>query len=177
MGAAARARCAQLSANAAQSRGEVGLKYGRMKTIVVPVDFSTATTRVCDAAGALAKLIHARLLLLHVIQPPAVMMNDYYVFDANLMAAAMAGGEKFATGRLKALQRRCTRKGLTVQTRHCTGRPVADILARATAAKASYIVIGSHGHTAAYDLLVGSVAQGVLRRSRCPVVVVPMAPH
>jgi len=146
-----------------------------MKTIVVPVDFSTATTRVCDAACALAKLIHARLLLLHVIQLPPVLMNDYYAFDANLMAASMAAVGKFSARRLKTLQRRCARKGLTAQAVHCSGRPVADILARAAAAKAAYIVIGSHGHTAAYDLLVGSVAQGVLRRSRCPVVVVPMA--
>lgn len=41
---------------------------------------------------------------------------------------------------------------------------------------ADAIVLGSHGHGALYDLLVGSVAEGVLRRAPCPVVVVPSRP-
>jgi nucleotide-binding universal stress UspA family protein len=41
--------------------------------------------------------------------------------------------------------------------------------------RASYIVMGSHGHTAFFDLLVGSNTHGVLRRSSCPVLVVPPA--
>ena len=40
-----------------------------MKTILVPVDLSAATTRVCDAACAFAKLIKARLVLVHVVLP------------------------------------------------------------------------------------------------------------
>jgi nucleotide-binding universal stress UspA family protein len=148
-----------------------------MRTIVVPVDFSTATARVCDAACALAKLIRARLLLLHVVQPPTVLVNNYYAFDATLMAGAVAAGEQYAARKLRTLLRRCTRQRVAAKVLHLSGRPVADILARAAATKAAYIVIGSHGHTAAYDLLVGSTTQGVLRRARCPVVVVPMTPR
>jgi len=37
------------------------------------------------------------------------------------------------------------------------------------------IVMGSHGHGALYELLVGSITQGVLKAAKCPVVVVPAA--
>ena len=50
-----------------------------------------------------------------------------------------------------------------------------DILGRFMAQKlgAEYIVIGSHGHSAAYDVLMGSVASGVVKKSPCSVLVVP----
>ncbi|SDR75737.1 universal stress protein [Opitutus sp. GAS368] len=145
-----------------------------MKAILVPVDFSAATTRVCDAACALAKITKARLVLLHVIEPPPVLLGDAYAFDAGALAAAVTAGEKYATRRLRALGRRCSGGQQAVQTVQITGRTVATILAKAASTKAAYIVLGSHGHGLAYDLLVGSTAQGVLRKARCSVLVVPM---
>ena len=49
----------------------------------------------------------------------------------------------------------------------------ALILAQAKIEDADYIVMGSHGHTALYDLLVGSTTHGVLMRAGCPVVITP----
>ena len=155
---------------------DTGLWWEVMKTILVPVDLSAATTKVCDAACELAKLMHARLVLLHVTQPPPVMLADYYAFDAGVMAEAFAAGEKFAERRLKALARLCTRQQLDVETIQVTGQPVTVILARAAALKADYVVLGSHGHGAMFDLLVGATTQGVLRKAPCPVLVVPMGP-
>jgi nucleotide-binding universal stress UspA family protein len=54
-----------------------------------------------------------------------------------------------------------------------TGAPVARILDQAEQRAADYIVLGSHGHTAVYDLLVGSTAHGVLKKATCPVIIVP----
>ncbi len=147
-----------------------------MKTILVPVDLSAATTRVGDAACQLAKFLDARLVLLHVVLPPPVMLADYYAFDSGVMAEAVSAGEKFAEHRLKALARLCRRQQLEVECAQLTGQAVPVILARAAALKADYIVLGSHGHGAVFDLLVGSTTQGVLRKAPCPVLVVPMAP-
>jgi len=144
-----------------------------MKTILVPVDLSAATARVCAAACDLAKLIDGRIVLLHVVPPPPVMMNDYYAFDTGHLAQAMAAVEKNATLKLRLLGRRYARRR-PVRTVQVTGQPVGTILARARATKAAYIVLGSHGHGAMFDLLVGSTASGVLRKARCPVLVVPM---
>ena len=145
-----------------------------MKTILVPVDLSAATTRVCAAAGALAELIKARLVLLHVVQTPPFMMNDYYAFDGRAMAEVMALGEKAAKQKLHALGLQYTKRNLPVRTVQLTGQSVKAILEKAATSKAAYIVIGSHGHGAVFDLLVGSTTQGVLRKARCPVLVVPV---
>ena len=51
--------------------------------------------------------------------------------------------------------------GVAVQVIEQTGRPVRAILSKASTLKADYIVIGSHGHRAAYDLLVGHPRLGV----------------
>ena len=56
-----------------------------------------------------------------------------------------------------------------------TGAPVPLILEQAKALAADYIVMGSHGHTAFYDLLVGTTTHGVLKKAPCPVLVVPKA--
>lgn len=143
-----------------------------MKTILVPVDLSPAAGRVCEAACQLANLIKGRVLLLHVVPPPPILMNDYGVATEQLDEMIAAGAE-IARTKLDALQARARRLCPAVRAERRPGQPVATILAQAAKGRASYIVLGSHGHTAVYDLLVGSTAHGVLRKAPCPVVVVP----
>jgi nucleotide-binding universal stress UspA family protein len=142
-----------------------------MKTILVPVDLSAAGPRACDAACDLARLMQARLVLLHVVQPPAVMMVEIYALGAGQAEEMLAAAEDAGTDRLRTLAARCAKRGVEVETVHRVGLPVVEILSRAK--KADYIVMGSHGHGAMYDLLVGSTAHGVLKKAPCPVVVVP----
>lgn len=148
-----------------------------MKTILVPVDLSAATFRVCKAACALAKLIHARLVLVNVVHNPPIIVNDLYGYDvgtASAMAEAVTAGEKYAARRLRSLARSCASRSLKVSTLQLTGDPVREILARVKALRADYVVVGTHGHGVAYDLLVGSTTQGILRKVKCPVLVVPI---
>jgi nucleotide-binding universal stress UspA family protein len=56
---------------------------------------------------------------------------------------------------------------------HIQGPTVDKILHEAQQQGAELIVMGSHGHGALYELLVGSVTQGVMKGASCPVVVVP----
>ena len=144
-----------------------------MKTILVPVDLSAATAKVCAAACNLARLVGGRVVLLHVVAPPPVVMSEYYAFDSGYVAQAMVALEKTATLRLRSLARRFSRRA-RIRTVQVTGQPVPTILAKARASRAAYIVLGSHGHGAMFDLIVGSVTQGVLRKAPCPVLVVPM---
>jgi nucleotide-binding universal stress UspA family protein len=142
-----------------------------MKTILVPVDLSAASTAACDAACDLARLMDARVLLLHVVQPPPVMVAEIYGLDVGQTEEMLVAAEQAGTDRLRELAARCQKRGVDVKAVHRVGLPVGEILARA--AKADYIVMGSHGHGAVYDLLVGSTTHGVLKEARCPVVVVP----
>lgn len=146
-----------------------------MKTILVPLDLSPAAVQVCDAACELAKFIGARPILLHIVQPPPVMLSDVYAFDASQLTAMSASAAKSAAHKLRALARHCARRGVQVTTVQRTGLPVAAILAKAASTRARYIVMGSHGHGAVYDLLVGSTTHGVLKKATCPVLVVPAA--
>ena len=83
-----------------------------------------------------------------------------------------------ATSRKQLLQhkKRLQQSGLNVGIVLKTGVPVPIILDRARKSRAAYIVMGSHGHSALYDLLAGSTATGVVKQSPCPVVIVPPMP-
>jgi nucleotide-binding universal stress UspA family protein len=148
------------------------LRYRRaMKTILAPVDFSGVTEAVIAQASALATTFGGRVLLLHVMQPP-VITSEYAPFLENI-GEIVAVGEKAAAKQLIRLQEQLQTAGIPADTLQYTGAPVTFILQQAEKNEADYIVMGSHGHTAFYDLLVGSTTHGVLQKSPCPVVVVP----
>jgi len=129
---------------------------------------------VCDAACDLARLVEARLLLLHVVQPPPAMVTEMYAIETGQVAEMLTAAERAGTERLRELAALCAKRGVKAETVRGHGLPVSEILARS--AEADYVVMGSHGHGAVYDLLVGSTTHGVLKKARCPVVIVPPAP-
>ena len=142
-----------------------------MKTILTPVDFSGATDAVVAEAIALARALEGRIVLLTVIQPPAI-TNEYSALMDNL-AEIVAAGEKNAAKRLAELEARLQAEEIPVETLQLNGPPIRMIVEQARKVGADYIVMGSHGHTALYDLLVGSTTHGVLMRATCPVVITP----
>lgn len=141
-----------------------------MKTILVPIDFSPITAHVTKEAAELARATGARLLLLTVVQP-AIVFERY---DAGIdLAELTIQGEKNAALQLEQIAQTLKSDFLTVETAQVTGSPMDQILEHAKEVSAAYIVMGSHGHTSFYDLLVGSTTHGVLKRAKCPVVIVP----
>ena len=144
-----------------------------MKTILAPVDFSGATDAVVAEALSLARALEGRVVLLTVIQPPAI-TNEYSALMDNL-AEIVAAGEKNAAKRLTQIEARLQAEKIPVETVQVNGPPIRVIVEQAKKLEADYIVMGSHGHTALYDLLVGSTTHGVLMRATCPVVITPAA--
>ena len=144
-----------------------------MKTILAPIDFSTATDGVIEAASSLARSTDSRIVLLHIVQPP-VLTSDYGLALENFQEA-IAISEKHSTRRLAEISDalRLSHANLPIETQLVSGPPVLEILDAAKELDATYIVMGSHGHNAIYDLLVGTTTHGVLRKVSCPVVVVP----
>lgn len=143
-----------------------------MKTILVPVDFSPVTRSVVTAAVRLARLVRGNLCLMSVVQPPPIIASEYGVVAEDI-GPYLEAAEKGTKQRLTRLQQGLRSPLMSVTTLQMTGVPVACILDAARKKAAEYIVIGSHGHTAFYDLVVGSTARGVLKRAACPVLVVP----
>jgi nucleotide-binding universal stress UspA family protein len=137
-----------------------------MKTILVPVDFSDLTLKLLKAAIHLAKPFRSKIIVLHVsdegdqmlpigsgpdVLPPPPPLEE-------LSADAFNDG----LNRLKEMVTSVGLEGTTVQLQ---GAAVDLILAQAES---------SHSRGLIYHLLVGSVVEGVLKRARCPVLVVPV---
>jgi nucleotide-binding universal stress UspA family protein len=144
-----------------------------MKTILAPIDFSRVSDSVVNEATALARALEGHVVLLAVIQPPVV-INEYAVMIDH-MSEITAAGERNAARQLEKLEERIKGEFVDVESVQVVGAPVPNILEQADRCHADYIVMGSHGHTAFYDLLVGSTTHGVLMRAKCPVVIVPSA--
>ena len=144
---------------------------GRVKTILAPIDFSGVSDAVVEEASTLARALNARIVLLTVIQPP-IITSEYAPMMENL-AEITAAGEKATAKKLAAIKQQLQTDMIPTESIQLNGAPVAHIVEQAQKLSADYIVMGSHGHTAVYDLLVGSTTHGVLMRAKCPLVIVP----
>ena len=76
--------------------------------------------------------------------------------------------------KLAELARAARARGARVSEEVAEGLVIREILAAADRLDPEAVVLGSHGHGAIYELIVGSVTEGVLRKSRRPVWVVPV---
>lgn len=142
-----------------------------MKTILAPVDFSPATRNVVQAAVDLASPLGAHVLLLHSLQVPLITTD--YGMGIEILHETLAINEKAAIRQLEHLKKLLTAKGLVADTLLVNGQAAPNIISQAAALDADYIILGTHGHTAFYDLLVGSTTHAVLQKAPCPVIVVP----
>jgi nucleotide-binding universal stress UspA family protein len=133
------------------------------KTILFPTDFSTASDAALEHAAALAKSSNARLLIVHVEEPPL----------------AYGGGELYyglpepdSERILKMLEDVRPKDPAVPFTHRLTmGDPAGEIVRIATEEGAEMVVLGTHGRTGMVRLLMGSVAEAVVRRAPCPVLV------
>lgn len=145
-----------------------------MKLILVCVDFSDVSDRVVAKAVAWAVDLKAALHLLHVVPPPPPMA--VYAPGAGValpLPTATLPDTAAEKAKLAEIARRVKEAGLAVSEELREGPVISEILAAADRMDPEAIVLGSHGHGALYELLVGSVTEGVLRRTRRPVWVVP----
>lgn len=153
-----------------------------MKNILVPIDLSDATSHVLDLAQQLGKAFGAHIHLIHVREIPAPLPMSPLGYGAlgmpemvpvpEIMAQPIAPneGEK---KKLDAWKGEIERFGLSVTLHQPAGDVIEEILECASAMKADAIVMGRHGHGAMYNLLVGSVTEGVIKRAAVPVLLVP----
>jgi len=145
-----------------------------MKTILTPVDFSPATRAVLATALELARTTGGDVVLLHAVQPPVITTD--YGLSVEAMRETLALSEAAAKKQLAHLEKLVAAKGVEVKSRLTNGFAAGNIIEAARKTRAAYIVLGSHGHTAVYDLLVGSTTHAVIKKAPCPVVIVPAVP-
>jgi nucleotide-binding universal stress UspA family protein len=142
--------------------------------ILVPTDFSDASSHAVSYAAALASSLHARVHLVHVLEEPLLTPGPYeYPLPdmparrERLYQQALADLSEVAS----------TFGGDVVVTSEVRGGAATDaILNAAVDYGADLIVMGTHGRTGLLHLLAGSVAERVTRLARCPVLAVRPQP-
>jgi nucleotide-binding universal stress UspA family protein len=149
-----------------------------MKTIVVAVDFSNATPGVLEMAVRLAKSFGADLELFHVIEPePSYTAYGFTPDEFPAMNAFQEEAKRRATTKLADLL--ATVKGdlPNATSRIAEGSPLHALLDHIKQSGADFVVVGSHGHGVIASLLLGSVAEGLVRKATVPTLIVPAAPE
>jgi len=147
-----------------------------MRAILVPVDFSDVTLKVVKAAAHLAKPFQSKIILMHVSELTSQMLTLGAGPDVvPVPATPDEDPPTDAEDRLARLQELVTSLGLESTSIALKGPPLDHILAQAETSKVDLIVIGSHSRGPLYHLFVGGVIEGILKRARCPVLVVPIS--
>jgi nucleotide-binding universal stress UspA family protein len=139
-----------------------------MRKILVATDFSDGSARALDLALELARADGASVMILHVCQMPAFASPNtvgMYVPTPELVADILADARRA----LQALKARVEGSGVPVETDFVEGEPAAEIVAYAEKHSFDLIVMGTHGRTGFRRLLLGSVAERVVRTAGRPV--------
>lgn len=132
-----------------------------IRTILHPTDFSQNSDWAFDVACALAKDYGARVIVLHVTLPPA------HVYAEGLIMTQPLDYLDDLRKRLCRLQP--GHPGVPMEHRLLEGDAGDTIVELAEETKSDLIVMGTHGRTGLGRLLMGSVAEKVMRRAPCPV--------
>lgn len=141
----------------------------RIKSILVPLDFSPPSKRVLDYAVTFARQFKAKLTLLHVVEPvttpdftasfPLALENDQQMAAAKRQLEDTAKAARIPRGMVEKILVRF-------------GRSFHEIAGVARTRKVDLIIISTHGYTGLKHALLGSTTERVVRHAPCPVLVV-----
>jgi nucleotide-binding universal stress UspA family protein len=142
----------------------------RLRRILNPVDFSESSDRATAYALDLARALGAELHVLHAYQIPVIALPDGGVIATAELVTRITDAANTAMDRLIERHRA---SAVPIAPHVAEGAPHQCIQDEAEKLGAELIVIGTHGRTGVARLLLGSVAEKVVRTSRVPVLTVP----
>jgi nucleotide-binding universal stress UspA family protein len=142
-----------------------------IRRILCPIDFSDYARRALDHATAIARWYESTVTALHVFSPAPVTPVEPgpVVFEPIVLRPVdrdrlLANTKAFVE---------TANPGITTEAVVREGNTATEILEQAASMKADLLVIGTHGRSGFERLLLGSVAEKVLRKASCPVMTVP----
>jgi nucleotide-binding universal stress UspA family protein len=145
-----------------------------LNTILVPSDFSECSDEALRYGLELARRFDARVHLLHVVQDPVTQPWAAEGFSVPLYEI-VDQWQRQAKERLEAAVPDADRARVTAVSKVAT--PYAEILEYAAANQVDLIVMGTHGRGGVTHMLLGSIAERVVRRAPCPVLTVRRPQH
>ena len=139
--------------------------------LLVAVDLSESTQPIVEKVEEINKDCPAKVWILHNAEPEP----DFVEFKVDPLAARETLAEKFHNEhcQIQEIANRLRKSGLEATALLVHGATVETILKEASDLDVDMIVVGTHGRGAMYQLLVGSVSEGILHKSRYPVLVIP----
>ena len=139
--------------------------------LLVAVDLSESTQTIVEKVEEMNKEYPAKVWILHNAEPEP----DFVEFKVDPLAARETLAKKFHNEhrQIQEIANRLRKAGLDATALLVHGATVETILKEASDLDVDMIVVGTHGRGAMYQLLVGSVSEGILHKSRYPVLVIP----
>ncbi len=147
--------------------------------LLVPVDFSPCSARAVDQAIALAEQLGGSIELLHAWNPPyefGGFIGNLTVSDEGEPRSVVELLRRESERQLEALAARTQPRFAALKATLVDGEPRESIAAHAEPARCDLVVMGTHGRTGLSRLLLGSVAEWVIRHAQVPVMTVRMEP-
>lgn len=138
-----------------------------IRRILCPVDFSEPSTQAYEYAVGLARALGAELHVAHAYQLPVYALPDGAMMPTAEVAASVSAEAQ------KSLDAMPEAEGITVKRHLTEGVPHKEIDRLVDEYDIDLVVMGTHGRTGIARLLVGSVAERVVRTCSVPVVTVP----
>ena len=146
-----------------------------LKKILIAVEDNIYSETAVNYGLALARKLGAEVALVHVNEIPSATpyMADPMLNETSFMMPEMMNIQEEASKKL--FERIHERAGddLVLHTYSKIGTPKVEILATADECNADLIILGTHGRTGFDHFISGSVSEGVLRKSKCPVLISP----
>ena len=143
-----------------------------IRRILCPVDFSDHSRRALNHAIAIARWYESTVTVLHVFSPaPVAAFGPGPVALEPIVLTPVDRDQLLAD--TKAFADAEGAPGITIEAAVREGNTAGEILGQATSMKADLLVIGTHGRSGFERLVLGSVAEKVLRKANCPVMTVP----
>jgi nucleotide-binding universal stress UspA family protein len=143
------------------------------RKILLPVDFSPHSDEATRVALELARSFDAPITMVTVFQAPVYPVPEGVIAFPNAYAEVMAAASK----RLEEKAASARESGVQVETKVLEGVVFREIVAMARDGDFDLIVLGTHGRTGIKHVLLGSVAEKVVRKAPCAVLTVRLAGH
>lgn len=138
------------------------------KHIVAATDFSQPSEQAVALATHLARTFNASLTLVHVFQYPAALYSESALYSGELVEPVLEEAEATLSQTVRAITGEVSQVSATIRQ----GVPYEQILATAKELGADLIVMGTRGRTGLAHIMLGSVAEKVVRLSPIPVLTV-----
>ncbi|BCU75750.1 universal stress protein [Luteolibacter sp. LG18] len=145
-----------------------------MKTIVAALDFSDSTAAVLESAVEHARAFKGTLHLLHVLEAePAYTAYGFTPDEFPAIHSFQEEARKRAVAKLDELLATVP-SDVEARTKLADGSPLHAILEYVAEHSAELVILGTHGHGVVASLLLGSVAEGLIRKAAVPTLVIPV---